>query len=230
MAAKAKRFYKDATIVPKEGGFAVLLDGRVLKTPGKLALIISDRDTAERVAAEWAAQDEFILPQTMPCTRLMNVAIERTPVSRDEVIKNIVSFAETDQLCYRESELMTLARLQAQHWDPMLEWAAGQGVKLSHTDSLVATPQNPTSLKALEAIAFGLDDIALTLMAHFTGVFSSAVLGLAVIQKYISAREGFMLSRISEDWQIAQWGEDEIAAEITQTLADEVAALGNLIK
>lgn len=229
MAAKAKRFYKDVSVSSREGGFAVLLDARVLKTPGKFPLIMPREDMAERVAAEWEAQEEFILPQTMPCTRLMNVAVERTPVSRADVINNIVSFAETDQLCYRESNLAALARLQAETWDPILEWAAKQGVALTPTDSLIAKSQNPTSLEALKVYAADLDDFALTLMAHFTSVFSSAVLGLAVMEKHISASEGFMLSRVSEDWQIAQWGEDEEAAEITQALADEVAAMGHLI-
>lgn len=230
MAAKAKRFYKAASVAPQEAGFAVLLDDRVLKTPGKLPLIMPREDMAQRVAAEWVAQEEFILPQTMPCTRLMNVAVERTPVSREDVIKTIVSFAETDQLCYRENELMTLARLQAESWDPILEWAAKQGVSLSPTDSLQVKPQNPESLEALKAYAAGIDDVVLTLMAHFTSVYSSAILSLAVIEKHISASEGFILSRVSEDWQIVQWGEDEEAAAITQALADEVAALGHLIQ
>ena len=229
MAAKAKRFYKDVTVAAKESGFTVLLDERVLKTPGKLPLIMPLEDMAQRVAAEWDAQDEFILPQSMPCTRLMNVAIERAPNSRAEIINNIVSFAQTDQLCYRENELMTLAGLQAKHWDPMLEWAAAKGIKLTSTQSLQVEPQDPESLSALKTYASGLDDIALTLTAHFTSVFSSAVLGLAVIRKHISASEGFTLSRVSENWQIAQWGEDEEAAEITQALADEVAELGQLI-
>jgi len=229
MAAKAKRFYKDVAVVSKEGGFVVLLDGSVLKTPSKLPLILPFKDMAQYVAAEWEAQDEFIVPQTMPCTRLMNVAIERTPNGRVDIIKNILSFAQTDQLCYRENELATLARLQAKHWGPVLEWAAGKGVALRSTQSLIATPQDAESLEALNTYASALDDIKLTLMAHFTSVFSSAVLGLAVIHKHISASEAFKLSRVSEDWQIAQWGEDEDAAEITQALADEVAALGNLI-
>lgn len=229
MAVKAKRFYKDVSVAPNDEGFAVLLDGRVLKTPGKLPLIMPREDLAERVAAEWKAQEDFILPQTMPCTRLMNVAIERTPVSRKDVIKTIVSFAETDQLCYRESELTALARLQAETWDPVLEWAAGKGVRLLPTESFIAKPQDPIALKTLGTYAESLDDIRLTLMAHYTSVYSSAVLGFAVIEKHISASEGFILSRVSEDWQIAQWGEDEEAAEITRALADEVAAIGHLL-
>ena len=35
-----KRFYKEATHVAVDGGFAIHLDGRPVKTPGKAALLL----------------------------------------------------------------------------------------------------------------------------------------------------------------------------------------------
>ena len=71
-----KRFYKDATVRPAEGGFAVALDGRVPRTPGMKHVIVPSEAIASAMAAEWAAQGEFIDPQTMPLVRLVNSAVE----------------------------------------------------------------------------------------------------------------------------------------------------------
>ena len=40
------------------------------------------------------------------------------------------------------------------------------------------------------------------------------MLGLAVGQGRLDALEAWRLSRIDEDWQISQWGDDEEAAEL----------------
>jgi len=76
--ALAKRFYKTVSIEPIEKGFIVTLDGRILKTPGKKALLIPLQSQAELVAKEWDAQEVTINPAMMPLTRLMNVACERS--------------------------------------------------------------------------------------------------------------------------------------------------------
>jgi chaperone required for assembly of F1-ATPase len=43
----------------------------------------------------------------------------------------------------------------------------------------------------------------------------SLILALAVTRGRLRAEEAWDLSRIDESWQIAEWGEDEEAAEIT---------------
>ena len=35
-----KRFYKEVAVAPRDGGFAVLLDGRPVKTPAQNGLVL----------------------------------------------------------------------------------------------------------------------------------------------------------------------------------------------
>ena len=65
---KAKRFWKEAVVVPLSGGFTIELDGRSVKTPAKRALILPTGAMADAVAAEWQAQEGVIKPNTMPVT------------------------------------------------------------------------------------------------------------------------------------------------------------------
>ena len=53
-----KRFFKEVSVGETADGFAILLDGRPVKTPGKRPLVLPARAAAEILAAEWDAQAE----------------------------------------------------------------------------------------------------------------------------------------------------------------------------
>src|SRR5437868_10303030 len=71
-----KRFYKAVTVAEGPDGFAILLDGRTVKTPAGKAFAAPSRAIAEAIAAEWQAQGEVINPAAMPATRLSNSIID----------------------------------------------------------------------------------------------------------------------------------------------------------
>ena len=69
-----KRFYKDVSVTPEEdGGFAVRLDGKSVRTPGASAVRLPNEATALLVAGEYQAQGEHIDPESMPVTRLVDL-------------------------------------------------------------------------------------------------------------------------------------------------------------
>src|SRR5688572_9066036 len=70
-----KRFYKEASVGETEGGFAVHLDGKPVRTPGGATMLLPTVPAAALVAEEFAAQEERIDPSTMPVYRLVNTAI-----------------------------------------------------------------------------------------------------------------------------------------------------------
>ena len=63
---KARRFWTRAEVADVEGGYEVRLDGRPVRTPGKLPLVLPTRALAQAVADEWAAVDQAIDPAVMP--------------------------------------------------------------------------------------------------------------------------------------------------------------------
>lgn len=229
-----KRFYKTVSVEEAEGGFVIKLDQYSLKTPAKKAsdkktLLLPSERYAKMVAAEWNAQGDRIDPITMPITRLLNVAIARTPETRDDLVAEARKYAGTDLLCYRSAETRLFLEHQAENWDPLLAWAAGQGVSLTTTEGLEVIEQPAASLDAVASYANGLDDIALTLFVHLLSTFGSTVLGLAVMEGRLSGEAAFAQSRLDELWQIKYWGQDEIAGERTEAMRAEITALCQLI-
>ena len=227
----SKRFYKQAKAGELDGVYSVFLDGRGIKTPGKKPLLIDNLRRAKIAAAEWEAQGEEILPQTMPCTRLLNVACELTPARRPEMIKEFAQYCETDLLCYRSAVPADLADRQNARWQPVLDWAADtHKIALATTTGLAAQPQAESSLKAARGYAALQTDIDLTLLLHFTATLGSAILALAVMEGHISIAQAYGLSRLDEAFQNERWGEDEDAAARSADIANELGALGQLIE
>lgn len=225
-----KRFYETVTVDQAEDGWRVLLDGRQVRTPGKLRLTLPTQALAERVAAEWNAQDERINPSLMPVTRLANVAIEQTPGRRDDLAAEARRYAETDLVSYRAPDPRVLRERQSAAWDIWQDWAAKQGVSLETTQALQAIAQPDESLNAVEHFALGLDNIRLTLFVHLIAVYGSVVLALAVLKNALTAEAAFDVSRVDADYQIELWGEDEEQADITAALRAETIALGDVLE
>ncbi len=226
----AKRFYKAVTTANEGNRFAVLLDERKLKTPGKLPLVTSSKYIAKLIAAEWDAQVEKIRPETMPVTRLVNVSIELTPDNRDKLADEAKRYAGTDLLCYRATDPTGLTNRQNELWNPVLDWAAEKDITLETTQSVIAIEQNPDSLDQVARYAVKLNDLDLTLFVHLIAVFGSAILAMAVMEKHLSGQEAFTLSRLDSLYQIEHWGEDEEAAETAANLEAEVIALCKILE
>jgi chaperone required for assembly of F1-ATPase len=123
MRALKRRFYKEVAVRDDPAGFAVVLDGRPIRTPARLALVLPRRPLAEAIASEWGAQSEFIDPATMPMTRLANTIIDGVPAAADDLAAEIRRYLGSDLLCYRAATPKALVARQSLYWDPILAWA-----------------------------------------------------------------------------------------------------------
>jgi chaperone required for assembly of F1-ATPase len=204
-----RRFYQSAVPIETEGGFGVSLDGRVPRTPAKASLIVPNHALAALVAQEWEAQGEHIVPASMPLTRLINVAIDRAIETRDAMIEEVVRYAGTDLVCYRAPNPKTLVTAQASAWDPLMHWAAAHhGVTLTTTFDAMAIPQPATSLSALRKAIECYDQWHLTALAFANGLAGSAIIALALVNRFIDGETAFKAIRVEENWQAARWGAD----------------------
>ncbi|WP_017932558.1 ATP12 family chaperone protein [Robiginitomaculum antarcticum] len=225
----AKRFYKTVTVSPAANGYGIFLDARELKTPGRKAMHLQSQALAQLIADEWDAQEREINPETMPVTRLLNVAIERTAHNRDSLYAEVAKYLGTDLTCYRAVAPAELRKNQAAAFDDVLAWAkAVHDIKLDITDGLFRS-QDATMTQIGAQYAARQDDLRLTLLVHFTVVFGSAALAIAVMDGFISASDALTRSRTDELFQIARWGEDEEAAERTENIRRETLALAKVL-
>ncbi len=213
MSGARKRFWKTVGIVAEGDGFAIQLDGRPLKTPAKAPLVVPTRAIADLVAAEWQAQETHLHPETMPATRAANAAIDKVRGQFHEVAGLLTAYGETDLLCYRAAAPVELVALQAQVWDPLLDWAAGRfGLRWQVTTGVMPTPQPAETLAILGAHVAGFSAFHLTAFHDLVAMSGSLVIGLAVTEGIAPVEDLWRASRIDEEWQARAWGEDEEAS------------------
>lgn len=223
---RPKRFYKQAGIAQTETGFAVELDGRAIKTPAKTALSLPTEALAKAIAKEWDEQGDTLDLPAMTLTRLANVALDRTPDTRADLIEELARYAGTDVTCYLADAPSELRERQEAAWKPWRDWVGQElGVVLVPVVGLMASPQPEASLDAVRAHARSLDDFRLTALTWACNLLGSAVLALAVERGRLAATEALSASVIDEDWQIEQWGEDEDASQVRAARAHDAEAL-----
>lgn len=209
-----KRFWTEARAEAVAGGFAVMLDGRGVKTPAKTPLILLSRALAEAIAEEWQAQQGVVKPETMPMTRMANSALDKVSLQFDEVAGLIAAYGASDLLCYRAPGPEALVARQAAAWDPLLDWAAQMfDARLCVTSGVIPVAQDEGAINRLDREVRALDPFRLAAFHDLVSISGSLILGLAVTRGRLTAPEAFALSRLDEDWQAEQWGQDEIALE-----------------
>ncbi len=204
-----KRFYTSAGVNEGPDGFAVTLDGKPIRTPGKNALAAPVRELAETMAAEWNAQKEEIDPMSMPLTRLANSVIDGVVGNVQAVADDAAKYFETDLLFYRAGFPEALVDRQARHWDPVLRWAADHlGAHFILTEGVMHVQQPETAVSAAcgamptEAWAVGAFHLA-------TSVTGSAMLALALKHGVLDEAQVWAAAHVDEDWNREKWGVDE---------------------
>jgi chaperone required for assembly of F1-ATPase len=205
-----KRFYKQVSIGNDNG---ILLDGRCVKTPMKAALILPTRALAEAVAVEWQAQEKEINPALMQLTKLSNTAIDRATAERSNVIREIVDYAGSDLVCYRADRPTALIQAQETAWNPVLDWARRRlNAHFTTAAGIIHVNQPQEALQAVERQLTGLGNYHLTAAYILTTLTGSALLALMLLDGASSPEVLWKAAHVDEDYQIAEWGEDEEAA------------------
>jgi chaperone required for assembly of F1-ATPase len=149
----------------------------------------------------------------MPLTRLANSIIDGVAERAESVAADIAKYLQSDLLFYRATSPRELLERQRQQWDPILAWAADTlgahfvstaGVThIAQPDAALdaaraAIPQNPWKLGAAHAV---------------TTLTGSALIALALSRGFCSAEAAWDAANVDEDWNMAQWGRDELAMQ-----------------
>lgn len=225
------RFYAEVSVAERQGGLAVLLDGKPLRTPARAPLVVPAAVLAEAIAEEWRGQGEKLDAATLRLTRLANTAIDRIRPDPAPLVGQLVGYGASDLLCYRAAAPAGLAERQAEAWQPLLDWAAARyGARLAVTADLSPVAQDPAHLAALGAALGAYDAFALAGVAEAVGILGSLVLGLALAAGRLDGAAAFDLSRIDEQFQIAQWGEDWEAARRAERLRADLLLAERFIR
>jgi chaperone required for assembly of F1-ATPase len=209
---KRKRFYGDVGVTGADGGFAITLDGKPIKSPSGRTVTVPVRAIADAIAEEWRAQQEHIDPLTMPLTRFANSVVESVVDRVQPVRDDVAKYFRSDLLCYRAGHPQALVEKEAAHWDPVLFWAADTlGAHFILGEGIMHVRQPDSAVEAVRAALPG-DPWSLAAVHVVTTLTGSALLALALIHGARDPDQVWEAAHVDEDWNRDQWGVDEEVA------------------
>lgn len=210
-----KRFWETAQSVETEGGFAIELDGRRVKTPAKADLILPTAPLAKAVAEEWNEVAETIDPRAMPLTGLANAAIDRIAADKENFACAIARYGESDLTCYRADEPELLVSWQVEAWDSLLAWARRRyDVDFATCSGVMHVAQPAETVRRLSHEVATLDPFQLAGLSLMVTIGGSLVAALAVYEEMMPAEAAWEAVSLDDRWQLEQWGDDPEARAV----------------
>lgn len=217
-----KRFWSDVTV---DGDRVVLLDGRPVRTPGRVPLALPNAVLAEAVANEWRAVGETIDPRAMPMTGLANAAIDRIAPDPTAFAAGLARYGESDLLYYRADAPEPLVERQMAAWDPLLDWArARYDVTFAVTTGVMHVAQAAATIARLGEAVAAMPPFALAGLSPVVTITGSLVAALALAEGAASADAVWAASTLDEDWQAEMWGADADALAMSEARRREFDA------
>lgn len=221
-----KRFWKLAEVVSTDGGHAIMLDGRRVKTPGRAELIVPTKALADAIAAEWNDCGEDVDARAMPLTGLANAAIDWIAPDKENYAAGVARYGESDLTCYRAEGPEMLVRRQSESWDPLLSWARRRfDVDFRCVSGVMHVPQPDETVRKLGHAVATLDPFQLAGLSPLVTIGGSLVAGLAVLEEMMPAETAWEAVSLDDRWQLEQWGDDpEARAALDARRRDFLAA------
>lgn len=206
-----KRFWTDVAV---DDAGVVTLDGRPVRTPGRVPLALPTAALAAAVAAEWRSVPETIDPRSMPLTGLANAAIDRIAADPAPFAAGLAAYGASDVLYYRAESPDELIARQRAAWDPWLDWARTRyDVHFEPTAGIMHRAQPPATLARLTDAVAALDPFRLSGLSPVVTITGSLVLALALLEGAGDPDTLWAAAHVDEDWQAELWGSDPLAAE-----------------
>ena len=228
---RRKRVYKTVSVLVTANNFGISLDGRELHTPSRSKLLTPSRALAEAICDEWNSQGDFIDPGTMPLTKLLNTATDRIGPDPATVIAGLLSYFDTDLLCYRAADPVDLVELQSSVWQLVLDWLNEvHDINLSVGTGLMPLTHEAAAHSRAEAFLMDCNIAKLTGVQAIAGLTASLSLGFALVEQHLSGVEVARAATLDETWQMEKWGEDQEGLDRVAILASDVLAVESFLK
>jgi chaperone required for assembly of F1-ATPase len=225
-----RRFYEAVAVTTEnETSYAVVLDGRPIRTPARGRLILPHAVLAEAVATEWRAQAGVVDPATMPLTRLCNSILDGVVAAVAQVAAEVEKYLGSDLLFYRAGGPDGLVARQAEHWDPILAWVRhATGAQFVLSEGVVYVEQPDTAIAAMRA-TIPLQPWRLGAVHAVTTLTGSALIALALAGTGITVDAAWAAAHVDEDWNMDFWGRDTLALERRNGRAAEMRAAATVL-
>jgi chaperone required for assembly of F1-ATPase len=128
-------------------------------------------------------------------------------------VDEIEKYLRSDLVFYRAEAPAGLVEKQSRAWDPVLAWARDRyNAHFVLAQGIMHVAQPRESVEALRA-AIPAEPWRLGAVSSITTLTSSGLLAVALAHRGLEPDEVWAAAHVDEDWQMSQWGRDELALQ-----------------
>lgn len=228
-----KRFYKSVTAKKEGAGFVICLDDKPIRTPNGNSMLVHQPLLADAVIQEWDAQEQDINPKTMPLTQLVNVKIDKAQDNelRKQIEDEIITYINSDLICYYAEGPDSLVAAQRQHWGPLQQiFEEETGIPLQTTQGICFVEQMPQLETLGRTFLENLDAAHFTAFQAIVGPLGSFFIAKAFVEGHITSHEAFEAAQVDEIHQMEIWGTDDAVEKKHQALRQELSDIERFLE
>ena len=222
-----KKFWKKVEV--KEifkNTFQVRLDKKILKTPMKKDLRFLNYQIASETSKEWDIEGTIISTDGMIFYGLVSTAIDKISKNRNLFINQILSFIDTDLICYRADAPNELVQLQNQKWGPIISIIEKYtGFSLETFTGIMPSKQEKGVHLKVKQLVNQFSDLEISALHRITNLTGSIFLSLCILKGDLYKNHAFELSFLDELWQAENWGNEEEASKKRDNISLELDRL-----
>ncbi|MEP3050288.1 MAG: ATP12 family protein [Erythrobacter sp.] len=208
-----KRFYDDVAIRQVgDDQWQVTLNDRGIRTIKGGEQIVPTSSLAKSLAAEWDEQGEDIDPKAFVFRDMADYAIDIIAADQPAITDKLLSYAETDTLCYRADPEDALFEQQQSAWEPLLDQLETQiGAKFKRISGIMHKPQSDAAISALRKRIEPESPFTLAGLEAMAALSASLLIAMMAIEQDADAAALWHAASLEEEWQAGLWGRDHEA-------------------
>ena len=134
--------------------------------------------------------------------------------SSADIINKIVSFLDTDLVCYRAEKKSELESIQKKYWDPLIFFVEKKyNFIFNTTNGVMPIQQEPSNKNKLLKILKKLSKYELISFFYISNFSNSNIITLNFLANNINFRNAWKYLSLEEVYSLKKWGQDKEAKE-----------------
>ena len=203
---------KFSIIKAKNSKYCIQINSKLAKSPKGNLIELPNIKLAKIVLDNYKLKLETKNINIVSPIKLTNTAIDKIKFEKVNYINEMVSYLNSDVVCYFSATPEDLVERQKQLWLPIVHFMMKfYDINLIYTSDISALNQNESSLMKLKTILKEKNIFELSALYALSQLTKSIMISLALVNNKISVKKAFESSNLEELYQISKWGKDEEA-------------------
>ena len=192
--------------------YYVQINGKTAKTPEGNLMELPTSKLAQIILKNYKSYKTKRNNTIVSPIRLANTAIDMVAKDKNNYIKQLCSYANSDLVCYFASSPEDLVKKQNKSWLPLITFMQDfYNINILYTTEIFSINQTKESLSKLKVILNKKNNFELSAISVLSQLTSSIIISLALVNDKINVKNTFELSNLEEIYQSTFWGKDEEA-------------------